>query len=213
MIVLIGGEKGGTGKTTIAVNLACIAAKEGADLVVVDSDPQQSASRFFATRLENEIEPYITCIEKRGRSLAKDLQSLSGKYELIIVDAGGQDNPNLRYAMGIADELYMPVQPNQFDLWTLDKMDEMIEEARIYNTGLSTRSVLNRCSSNPKNTDAQEAREVMESYTNLVPLKIALKDRVSYARVIRSGQCVAEFGKDNAASVEIQNLYKEVFYG
>lgn len=213
MIVLIGGEKGGTGKTTLTINLACLAASDGADLVVVDVDPQQSASRFFTTRAENEIEPYITCIEKRGRSLTQDLTHLATKYQLVMVDAGGQDNPDLRYAMLASDEMYVPVKPNQLDLWTLDKMDNLLYEVQGFNSELVARSVLNMCSSNPRNTDAREARDVLEDYKMIKPLSTEIKDRVSYARVPRTGQCVAEYGKDPTASVEIRKLYKEAFYG
>lgn len=212
MIVLIGGEKGGTGKTTIAVNLACMAAADGADLVVVDTDVQRSAAKFFDVRTEEGIEPYVTCIEKGGRSLGKDLLSLAKKYDLVIVDAGGQDSQEFRLALLVADEAYTPVQPNQFDLWTLGKMSSLVDEAHLSNTKLQVNTLLNRCSTNPRNTDAQEARELLKTYESIPPLKTEIKERVAYPRVVRAGRCVTEYGgKDNAAAIEIKSLYKEIF--
>lgn len=212
MIVLIGGEKGGTGKTTLTVNLACMAAADGADLMVVDTDVQRSAAKFFGVRAEEEIEPYVTCIEKGGRSLGKDLLNLAKKYELVIVDAGGQDSLEFRLALLVADEAYTPVQPNQFDLWTLGKMNSLVDEAHLSNTKLQAHTVLNRCSSNPRNTDSQETRELLETYKSIPPLKTEIKERVVYPRVVRAGRCVTESGgKNNAAALEIKRLYEEMF--
>lgn len=213
MITLIGGEKGGTGKTTVLVNLASLAAADGADLIVVDTDRQRSAALFFATRNENGIEPYVPCIEKRGKSLGRDLRSLGEKYSLVLVDAGGQDSMELRYALSVADEAYIPVQPAQADLWTLDKMSELVDEAGAFNDRLIARTLLNRCSTNPRNSDAEEAREVLESYNNLTPLNIGLKERVAFQRIFRNGQGVSEYDKDSHSAKEIEDLYREVFYG
>jgi len=213
MIVLIGGEKGGTGKTTITVNLACQAARENADLVVVDTDLQRSASLFFIARDESGIEPHIPCIEKRGKTLGKELRNLSGKYDLVLVDAGGRDSMELRYSLAVADEVYIPIQPAQADLWTLEKMQNLVEEAQAFNEDLAAFVLLNRCSNNPRNLDAQEAREFLNDYPAFSPLRTETKERVVYQRIFRSGQSVQEHAKDNSAIEEMQNLYKEIFYG
>lgn len=212
MIILIGGEKGGTGKTTIAVNMACLAAHEGAEPVVVDTDKQRSASLFFTTRDENGVQPGIVCMEKRGKSLGKDLKNLAEKFDLVIVDAGGRDNLELRYSLTVANEIYIPVQPTQADLWTLEKMQALVDEVGAINPDLKAFSFLNRCSTNPRNTDSKEAREVLESYEGLTPLKTEIKERVVYQRLFRSGNCVQESNQDKSAVYEIEKLYREMFY-
>ncbi len=212
MIVLVGGEKGGTGKTTIAVNLACLAATDGADLVVVDTDRQRTGALFFAVREEGGFEPYITCLEKRGKSLGKDLKSLGEKYELVIVDAGGRDSQELRYSLTAADEAYIPVQPTQADLWTLEKIESLVDEAGIFNEKLIARVLLNRCPTNPRNTDAREARKVLEEYKSFTPLKAEVSERVAFQRVFRTGQSVSEYDPGSTAAAEITNLYREIFY-
>lgn len=89
-IILIGGEKGGTGKTTLAVNMAATRAKAGYDVLVVDTDPQASASYWTAARDESGIEPRIASAQKFGKTLASELKDLSKRYEKTIVDAGGR---------------------------------------------------------------------------------------------------------------------------
>jgi chromosome partitioning protein len=89
-IILIGGEKGGTGKTTLAVNMAAARAKAGHDVLVVDTDPQGSASYWTAAREEKKIEPRIPSVQKFGKTLASELRDLGKRYEEIIVDAGGR---------------------------------------------------------------------------------------------------------------------------
>ena len=212
MITLVGGQKGGAGKTTIAVNLACFAAADGADLVFVDTDLQRTAAQFFALRHESEQEPRVPCIEKRGKTLGRELQDLAKRYALVMVDAGGRDSMELRYALGAADEIYIPVLPAQADLWTLDTMSELIGEAGAFNPDLAAYVVLNRCSTNVRNTDSRDAREVLSGYDNLSPLETELKERVVYQRIFRTGNSVSEFDPHDAAAREMQNLYEEIYY-
>jgi len=213
MITLIGGEKGGTGKTTLAVNLACLAAADGADLVFVDTDPQRSAALFFTQRHESGQEPRIPCVEKRGKTLGRELQDLNKRYDLVIVDAGGRDSMELRYAVAVADEVYTPIQPAQADLWTLDKMSELLDQAWAFNPDLKAYVILNRCSTNVRVTDPQEARAFLGEFAEYFsPLGTEIKDRVAYRRIFGLGSSVVEYDAKDAAAREMQALYREIFY-
>ena len=99
MVVIVGGEKGGTGKTTLAVNLAAYRTGEGYEVLIVDTDRQGSASFWAQTRAENEKKGHIPCVQKFGKNLPKDVMSLASKYEDIIIDAGGRDSMELRYGL------------------------------------------------------------------------------------------------------------------
>ncbi len=94
-IILVGGEKGGTGKTTIATNLAVMRAAAGRDVVLIDTDPQGSASGWCYTRDEAGLAPRIASVQKFGKGLARELEDLSMRYQDIIVDAGGRDSVKL----------------------------------------------------------------------------------------------------------------------
>ena len=81
MIVLIGGEKGGTGKTTLATNLAQMRAARGRDVLLVDTDKQESASAWASLRAEEGIEPTITAVQKLGKNITRDLLDLAKRYD------------------------------------------------------------------------------------------------------------------------------------
>ena len=122
MIILIGGEKGGTGKTTVATNLAAIRANKDHDILLVDTDKQGSASSWSDIRDLNKNDVRVPNIQKFGVNLTQDIQDLRSRYEDIIIDAGGRDSVELRAAMTIADKMFIPVQASQFDpqLWQVE---------------------------------------------------------------------------------------------
>ena len=72
-MILIGGEKGGTGKTTLATNLAAMRALEGHDVLLIDSDPQGSANYWAQSRDELAIKPRVACVQKFGKGLAMEV--------------------------------------------------------------------------------------------------------------------------------------------
>ena len=99
MILLCGGEKGGTGKSTIATNLAAMRLKESADVLLLDTDPQASSSYWSSIRDEDESLKRVSCVQKFGKGLEKELYALSEKYDDLIIDAGGRDSAELRASM------------------------------------------------------------------------------------------------------------------
>ena len=122
MIVLVGGEKGGVGKTTLAVNLAAMRARAGHDVLLVDADKQASANLWASIRDQEKVDPPVRCVQKRGKGLAADVRDLATRYEDIVIDAGGQDSVELRAAMTIADLAIFPIQPSLFDAATLETL-------------------------------------------------------------------------------------------
>ncbi len=109
MILLLGGEKGGTGKSTISVNLAVWLAKEGGDVILVDTDRQRTSSHFVERRNSEGGLATVHCAEKYG-NVYDTVKDLSKRYEYVLVDAGGRDSEELRTAMVVADKLYVPLK-------------------------------------------------------------------------------------------------------
>ena len=97
MIILIGGEKGGTGKTTLATNLSALRAAEQKDVLLVDTDQQSSASYWCGTRDENNIKPRIASVQYFGKGFIAQIKDLSRRYDDVIIDAGGRDSTELRF--------------------------------------------------------------------------------------------------------------------
>jgi chromosome partitioning protein len=216
-IILVGNEKGGTGKTTIAVNLITMAAARGRDCLLVDADPgQQSAAKWTARRREfhPEANP-VRCITVTGKTLDIELQDLAQRYEVIVVDTGAEDSPELRGAATVADLLLVPAQPEQFDFWTLPTMEAIYEKARRFNPDLSCKLVLNRIPHQTidqclRDADAFLAENVPGLPRDLVPVI----GRTAYGRANAEGLGIWEVPKRDAkAASEMQRLYREVLHG
>ena len=213
MIVLIGGEKGGTGKTTLATNLAAKRVLAGRDVLLVDTDPQGSASYWAQSRDESGARPRrVACVQKFGKGLKAEVLDLAGRYQDIVIDAGGRDSAGLRAALVVAERAYIPVQPSQFDIWTLDRMDELAGAARGFNPGLRAFVLISRCSTNPSVSDARDAAEVLADFASLDLAGTAVRDRIAYRKAAREGLCVDELRPRDAKAVEeMQALYEEAF--
>lgn len=212
MIVLIGGEKGGTGKTTIATNLVAMRTKDGHDILLVDTDKQGSASAWSDIRDIKNTDIRVPNIQKFGSNLASDIQDLKTRYEDVIIDAGGRDSVELRAAMTIAEKMYVPVQASQFDIWTLSIINDLIAQAKGFNPYLAPKVLINRAATNPAVNEVEEAKEVFGDFENLELSRHILKERISYRKAAKSGLSVVELDKpDSKAINEITALYKEVF--
>jgi len=214
-IVLFGGEKGGTGKTTLATNMAAMLALKGRDVLLLDTDRQGTASFWATLREDSEVEPRISCVQKFGKSLASQVRDLAERYDEIVIDAGGRDSVELRYALGVCDRAYIPVQPFQFDIWTIRQMDELVEMAQGLNENLEAFLVLNRVSTNPIVREDQETRDFFneEGFQYLSLLNSNLCDRIAFRKSAREGISVVEWKQDKKATAEMNNLFKEVYGG
>lgn len=212
MIVLVGGEKGGTGKTTIATNLAQMRAQNGHDVLLVDTDKQESASSWAGLREEEGIKPAITTVQKVGKSITRDLLDLAKRFDDLIIDAGGRDSYELRAALVAADKIFIPVQASQFDVWTLGNMAELVEHAQALNPKLQAFVVLNRASPNPAVSETKEAESLLFDFPGLIFSGVIVRDRIAFRKASSAGQGVMELTpSDQKATVEINQLYEVVF--
>src|SRR4051812_44508348 len=99
LILTFGGEKGGVGKSTLSVHIAYMLRAIGRDPLLVDADPQGSATNFAAARDGQGAEPRVESVQKLGKGLAHEIRSLSDRYTDLIIDTGGRDSVELRLAM------------------------------------------------------------------------------------------------------------------
>lgn len=212
IIVLVGHSKGGVGKSTLATNLAVLAALQGADVLLVDADVGQASSAGWAALRDSEgLAPRIPSVQKSGNLIA-DVRDLAGRYDHVVVDAGGRDSTEIRSALMVADRLVMPLLPSQFDLWASDEMGRTLEEANAMRENTITAlAVINRSPTHPLVKEASEARAYLSDLgVKLLPR--ALSDRRAYRRAVTEGKGVVEVKpRDASACNEVHALYDEVF--
>ena len=212
MIILIGGEKGGTGKTTLATNLAAMRALAGRDVLLIDTDPQGSANYWVQSRDEEKVIPRVACVQKFGKGLPAEVKDLEHRYQDIIIDAGGRDSVELRSALVVAQRAYIPIQPSQFDIWTLNQMDELVETAKAFNPDIQARVIISRSSTNPSVHESDETGKLLADFANLDLADVTIRDRIAYRKAAKDGLAVIELKpKDLQAVEEMEMLYQEVF--
>src|SRR5476651_1448820 len=114
MIIGVLNQKGGVGKTTIAVNLAAAFANSGARALLVDADPQGSALAWSSAR---ERDPLFAVVGMAKPSLHRDLPDLAKNYDFVVIDGAPRVNELGRSAILASDFVLLPVQPSPYDVW------------------------------------------------------------------------------------------------
>jgi len=211
MIVLIGSQKGGCGKSTTAVNICAELARNGRDVVLVDADRQCTAANWAMDRSANETLPTVHCVQKY-ENIRETLQDLGKRYEYVVVDAAGRDSRELRTGMTAAHVLLVPFRPSQPDLDTLPNLQEIITQAKDLNPDLVVYGLLTMAPTNPVVHEADEAREYLQDYPEIRLLETIIRDRKIYRDAMSEGMGVVEMGNPKATE-EIRSLMKEIFNG
>jgi len=211
MIVLLGGEKGGTGKSTLATNLAAWLAHQGRDVLLVDTDLQRTAANWVDRRNLLSDVPTVHCNERRG-SVFQSLRDMAKRYEEVIVDAGGRDSEELRTALVAAHKLYVPLKASQPDLETSLHMNELVQLARGMNPNLEARVAICMAPTNPSIREATEARELLDELSELMPSAVTICERKVYRDAMAEGRGVCEMNNEKAIA-EIGALVQEIYGG
>lgn len=209
MILLVGSQKGGSGKSTTAVNIAAALAGKKRDVVLVDADRQSTAANWVADRPKDR--PVVHCIQKYD-NIHATLSDLANRYEYVIVDAAGQDSRELRTGMTVADLLLAPFKPSQPDLDTLPKLLSIITQAQGLNPGLSAYGLITMASANPVVNETREALDYFRDYPQIKPLETVICDRKIYRDAMSEGLGVTEMNNPKAVR-EIRSLVKELLDG
>ena len=209
MIVLVGAEKGGVGKSTIASNLAVYLAREGVDVVILDTDPQATCAKWADRRNAAEAVPAVQCIQRQG-DVAMALRDLSKRFAVTIVDAGGRDSRELRAAVSVANLLLTPIRASQADLETLPKLNELVGLARGLNPTLEAYAILSMAPSNPMIHEVDDARELLAEFDQIKLADTVIRDRKVFRDALLAGLGVVEMDNSQARA-EIQLLAQEFF--
>ena len=208
MIILVGSQKGGCGKSTTAVNISAVLAYEGKDVVLVDADRQCTAANWALDRAQHSELPTVHCVQKY-ENIRETLLDLNKRYEYVIVDAAGRDSRELRTGLTAAHILIVPFRPSQPDLDTLPRLQEIVIQAKDLNPELKVYGLLTMTPTNTMIKEEEEAQGYLSDYPEFELLNSSLCDRKVYRDAMSEGMGVVEMTNRKARD-EVHALRKEV---
>lgn len=215
-VTVVGGQKGGCGKTNIINNLAVMSQfRTGKKVLLVDADEQGSTSNWSARRSQRGDLPPITTIKKFGdKDFINTVRSLMEDYDRGFIDVGGRNTFELRAALIVATEFFYPLNSSQDDVDTINFVDMMVGEAKMFNPDLKAYLLPSKVSA--LTNELPELLALKDDLENFEMTKSVIYERVSYRRVRKTGMAVFELPRnhkdyDEKAVNEITNLYNEFY--
>lgn len=200
-VIAIAQQKGGSGKTTLAVNLAVGFAKAGKSVALVDTDPQGSAGRWFMTRLEDLPEPGLEFSTASAWGVTYECRKLAEAHDIVIIDTPPKADSDLRPALRAADLVLVPVATSHLDLWAVEVVLYLAEREEKPAMIVMTR---NRPGTRLALDVAEKAAEV-----NAQVAHASLANRVVYAETLGQGRAALEARK-GPAYAEVTSLMAEI---
>ncbi len=203
-VIAFVGNKGGAGKTTLAINLAAGLARY-ADTAIVDADPQGSSVHWHA----NSDAVKVTPVFQAEPGLLDQIENLTGQFAYVIADCPPSVHaPQTDAILKMADVALVPVQPSPVDLWATVHIEQAIAEAKQINPTLRAVLVVNQLES--RSTLSQLIREALAEIA--VPVaSTAIRKRAVYKASALEGRTVFDMGKRGAdAAEELDRLIREV---
>ena len=211
MIVIVGSNKGGTGKTTTAVNVGVALACTNKDVCIVDADFQRSLSRWHQDRQDSKLIPYITLVEKYD-NISATLEELNKKFDYVVVDVAGRNSREMITGLSVADILLSPHQASQLDLDTIQELREQIVRVKDINPSLNSYILHTMANTNPtvRTNERLEFQDYLKDFPELKLLNSCCYYRKIYRDVMPAGKSVVE-SSNLLAKNEILEIIEEVF--
>lgn len=203
-IITVAQQKGGSGKTTLAANLACAWRREGARVALIDTDPQGSLGRWFMERLGTlPADEGLEFSTSSAWGAAYKADKLKRRFDLIIIDTPPKIDSDLRPALRVADLVLVPVATSQVDLWATEGVLDLARREKC-----DTLIVLNRTRPHTR-LAAEIAQKAAELGAEVAAAQVA--NRVLYAETLGQGLGAADGARGNpAARAEVDALTDEV---
>ncbi|SRR6266540_3504642 len=209
-VVAVVNQKGGSGKTTLTMQLAGTLAKRGVKILVVDADAQGTATRWSSSAPDDTPFPApVVGLSAAGTKVHREVAKFTDDYTLIMIDCPpALDNPAPHSALLIADLALVPIIPSPPDLWAAVGIRQLIETLSAINKGLQARLVINNME--PRTSLAKEALDILPEFG--IPLvETILHHRTAYRQSAAFGGTVHHLGSKAAPAIrEIEALADEV---
>lgn len=203
MIIALCGQKGGSGKSTIAILIAAELAARGQRVLLVDADPQGTARTWGESAGKDG--PTVIAMAA-GFHRAEQLPRLAMGYEHVVIDTAPRLGDVQRSALVVSDVALLPCGPSAPDAWALAESIRLVEEALIHRPRLVTGIVVNR-----KRTGTAAARTARAAFeaTGFHVLAAELALRQPFAEAIAAGLGVGAYAPRDTATIELRALVDE----
>lgn len=201
------GQKGGTGKSTLALAVACELHRRGSRVLLVDADPQGTARTFgdVAAELGRDA-PTITAMGP-GLHRPDQLPRLAEGFGHVVIDCPPGTGQVQRSAVMVADVAVLPVGPSPVEVWSLAETIRLVEEAQTLRPELAAALVINR--KDPRTALGRSVRESLAT-AGLPVLEAEVALRVALAEAPAAGQGITVYAPDSPAAAEIRSLVAEI---
>ena len=195
--------KGGAGKTTLAINVATALHRGGTRVLLVDADPQGSATAWAARAAElgRDGPP---CISVASAALRRDLPRLMESFDVALIDGPARLGVETRAAMLAADLVVVPMTPGAVDLWAAAETVRVLEDARSLRPELRAVALLNRAD---RTALSRLARTAIADL-GIEPLPVTVGARVAFGEAMLTGLGVIDHAPASEAAIEIRRLTK-----
>jgi chromosome partitioning protein len=206
LTIALTSQKGGSGKTTIALSLADALHAQGKRVLVVDADAQGTARIWADVGAERGVAG-APVIGAGGASMRQAISSVAEGFDVLLVDTPPRMSVEAKTAMALAHLVLVPVSPGPADVWALTQTAEALDEVRALRPDLKARIVLNRLD---RRTALAQGLGESAAASGLEVLEAALGNRIAFPEAIAAGQGVTTYAPTSAAADEVRALLAEV---
>ncbi len=206
MFTVVGNLKGGTGKSTVAFNLAVWLAHDDAGVMAFDFDPQATLIDVCEVRREDGYDPVI--------EVSDDIDKLQAMLDdksnttPIIADVSAVNMPTMEKAISLADRVLIPVQPSQADIWSTQRFLKIVRANINPDNNTEVLGFINRADTHRGVRETDEAEEALNMLKHIKALDVRLYQRTAYRRSFSEGLAVFELDPMGKASGEMKKLAK-----
>ena len=197
-------QKGGTGKTTLSIHLTVQASLSGMRVLLVDMDPQASATSWRRRRT-NQMPALV---QSNGEALGDALRSArDDRYDLVIVDTAPHSSQDAAACAKLADWICIPTRPAILDLDAIAPSTDLVSKI-----GVSANIVLNSCPPPARFGEPHIVTEALEALLvyEIPVCDVAISQRVAFSHALIDGRSVSEYDRSGKAADEIERLFRSL---
>jgi len=203
VIISLVNQKGGVGKTTIAINLASYLSEKGHRVLLVDGDPQGSVLQWQSISDDHPFEVK----HAPSASVLSNRKALSKKNDHVIIDAPPAMGEITRAILAVSDLAVVPITPSPLDIWSSKETISLFPEAKKRNRRITEKLLI--CRKIVGTRVGREAREALETY-GMDMFDAEISQRVAFVEAMISGRSVLEYAPLSEAAKEIRRLGDEI---